>query len=110
MLPPRDSQFMWFSPDFSIASRLDTFLVPRGFISSVLSCDIAPCVFSAHDFVFLSLALSNSPRVGPEVWKITVTTDRRQFILFYLFHFSFFFVFYFHFCVLVRTSGHMTIM
>lgn len=43
MLPPRDSQFTWFSPDFSIASRLDTFLVPRGFISSVLSCDIAPC-------------------------------------------------------------------
>ena len=71
MLPPRDSQFTWFSPDFSIASRLDTFLVPRGFISSVLSCDIAPCVFSDHDFVFLSLALSNSPRVGPGVWKIT---------------------------------------
>ena len=69
-LPPRDSQFMWFSPDFSIASRLDTFLVPRGFTSSVLSCDIAPCVFSDHDFVFLSLALSNSPRVGPGVWKI----------------------------------------
>lgn len=70
MLPPRDSQFTWFSPDFSIASRLDTFLVPRGFISSVLTCDIAPCVFSDHDFVFLSLALSNSPRVGPGVWKI----------------------------------------
>ena len=29
-----------------------------------------------------------------------VTTDRRQFTLFYLFHFSFFFfVFYFHVCV-----------
>ena len=27
-------------------------------------------VFSDHDFVFLSLALSNSPRVGPGVWKI----------------------------------------
>ena len=69
-LYPRDSQFTWFSPDFSIASRLDTFLVPRGFVSSVLSCNIAPCVFSDHDFVFLSLALSNSPRVGPGVWKI----------------------------------------
>ena len=41
-----------------------------------------------------------------------VTTDRRQFILFYLFYFSpfFFFCFYLHICVLVRTSGHMIVM
>ena len=43
-----------------------------------------------------------------------VTTDRRQFILFYLFYFfPFFFVlfcFYLHICVLVRTSGHMIVM
>ena len=41
----------------------------------------------------------------------SVTTDRRQFILFYLFYFSpFFFCFYLHICVLVRTSGHMIVM
>ena len=39
-----------------------------------------------------------------------VTTDRRQFTLFYLFHFSFFF--WYFICMsafLVRTSGHMMI-
>ena len=39
-----------------------------------------------------------------------VTTDRRQFTLFYLFHFSFFFLYFI--CMsafLVRTSGHMMI-
>ena len=42
-----------------------------------------------------------------------VTTDRRQFILFYLFYFLpffFLFCFYLHICVLVRTSGHMIVM
>lgn len=44
-LHSRDSQFTWFSSDFSFASHLDTFLIPRGFILSVLSCDIPLCVF-----------------------------------------------------------------
>ena len=69
-LHPRDFQFTWFSPDLSVASRLDTFLVFRSFSSSVSSCDIAPCVFSDHDFVFISFDLGSSPRVGPGVWKI----------------------------------------
>ena len=43
--------------------------------------------------------------------QLGVTTDRRQFILFYLFYFSpFFFCFYLHLCVLVRTSGHTIVM
>ena len=55
----------------------------------------------------------------PKFERKRVTTDRRQYILFYLFYFFpfffiyffyLFFLFYFHFCVLVRTSGHMTIM
>ena len=40
----------------------------------------------------------------------SVTTDRRQFILFYLFYFPLFLVFYLHICVLVRTSGQMIVM
>ena len=43
-------------------------------------------------------------------YSANVTTDRRQFILFYLFYFSLFFCFYLHICVLVRTSGHMIVM
>ena len=51
----------------------------------------------------------------PKFERKRVTTDRRQYILFYLFYFFpfffyLFFLFYFRFCVLVRTSGHMTIM
>ena len=42
--------------------------------------------------------------------QLGVTTDRRQFILFYLFYFSPFFCFYLHLCVLVRTSGHTIVM
>ena len=34
-LHPRDPQFTWFSSDLSVASHLDTFLIPRGLISSV---------------------------------------------------------------------------
>ena len=49
-----------------------------------------------------------------EMVDICVTTDRRQFILFYLLYFSLFFFllfcFYLHICVLVRTSGHMIVM
>ena len=42
--------------------------------------------------------------------QLGVTTDRRQFILFYLFYFPPFFCFYLHLCVLVRTSGHTIVM
>lgn len=69
-LHPRDPQFTWFSSDLSVARRLYTFLILRGLISSVQSCDIAPRVFSDHDFVFISFSLSGSPRVSPGMWKI----------------------------------------
>ena len=39
LLHPRDRQFTWFSQDLSIASRLDTYLVPRLLCNQVTRCD-----------------------------------------------------------------------
>lgn len=64
------SQFTWFNSDSSIASRLYMFLVVRGLISSLKFCDITPCVFSHHEFVFVTLELGDPPRQGPGVWKL----------------------------------------
>ena len=67
---PRDRQFTWFDSSLSIASRLDTFLVSRDLSPHVQLCDILPCSFSDHDFVTLSVDLSNAARLGPGVWKL----------------------------------------
>ena len=69
LLHPRDRQFTWFSPDHSIASRRDTFLVPRLLCNQVTRCDILPCVFSDHDFVILDYDIAGLPLQGPGVWK-----------------------------------------
>ena len=39
---PRVSQCSWFNSDMSIGSRLDSFLVVRELISSLVSCKISP--------------------------------------------------------------------
>ena len=69
LLHPRDRQFTWFSPDHSIASRLDTFLVPRLLCNQVTRCGILPCVFSDHNFVILDYDIAALPLRGPGVWK-----------------------------------------
>lgn len=68
-LHPRISQFTWFNSDLSIASRLDTFLVSRNFRDCVQNCEISPCSYSDHDFVFLDVNLANSFQHGPGLWK-----------------------------------------
>ena len=59
----------WFNSDMSIGSRLDSFLVVRELISSLVSCEISPCVFSDHDYVTLDVDLSQIFDFGPGVWK-----------------------------------------
>lgn len=66
---PRDRQFTWFSSDFSIASRLDSFLISRYLCEQVVSCEIRPCVYSDHDFVYIELDLHLASQHGPGVWK-----------------------------------------
>ena len=61
---PRDRQFTWFNSDFSIASRLDSFLISRYLCDEVVSCEIRPCVYSDHDFVYLDLDLD----LHTDVW------------------------------------------
>ena len=66
---PRERQFTWFNSDLSIASRLDSFLISRYLCDRVISCEIYPCVYSDHDFVFISLELHMADVWGPGVWK-----------------------------------------
>lgn len=66
---PRVSQCSWFNSDLSIGSRLDSFLVARDLLNSLLSCEISPCVFSDHDFVTLDVDLSHVFDFRPGVWK-----------------------------------------
>ena len=66
---PRDRQFTWVSSDFSIASRLDSFLISRYFCEQVVSCEIRPCVYPDHDFVYIELDLHSVSQRGRGVWK-----------------------------------------
>ena len=59
----------WFSSDLSIASRLDSFLISRHLCDHVVFCEIRPCVYSDHDFVFIELNLHSISQRGPGVWK-----------------------------------------
>lgn len=66
---PRVTHCTWFNANFSIGSRLDTFLISRDLLSKVSSCEIAPCGFSDHDFVSLNLDIADFCQNGPGVWK-----------------------------------------
>ena len=68
-LHPRLCQCTWFNSNFSIGSCLDKFFVPTRFMSSFISCDITPCVFSDHDFVSLSFQATGNISRGPGLWK-----------------------------------------
>ena len=66
---PRERQFTWFSPDLSIASRLDSFLISCHLCDHVVFCEIRLCVYSDHDFVYIELNLHSVSQRGPGVWK-----------------------------------------
>jgi len=69
----KERQYTWYNSDFSIASRLDYFLITRSLCDRVTSCEIHPCVYSDHDFVFLDLNLHTTTQWGPGVWKFNNT-------------------------------------
>ena len=66
---PRDRQFTWFNFDLSLASRLDSLLISRYLCAQVISCEIRPCVYSDHDFVYIEFNLNTADCRGPGVWK-----------------------------------------
>ena len=66
---PRDRQFTWFNFDLSLASRLDSFLISRYLCAQVISCEIRPCVYYDHDFVYIELNLHTAAPRGAGVWK-----------------------------------------
>ena len=67
---PHEKQFSWFNHDLTIASRLDSFLVPRRLCAQVVNCFISPCAYLDHDFVILDLDFSDILPCGPGVWKL----------------------------------------
>ena len=69
----KERQYTWFNSDLSIASRLDTFLISRYLCAQVISCEIRPCVYSDHEFVFLELNLHSVNNWGSGVWKFNNT-------------------------------------
>ena len=66
---PRERQFTWFNFDLSLASRLDSFLISRYLCAQVISCEIRPCVYSDHDFVYIEFHLNTADCRDPGVWK-----------------------------------------
>ena len=72
LLHPKVKAFTWFSPDLSVASSLDTFMVSWSLTDQIESCDIVPCVFSDHDFVTFNLVLTDLPLFGLGVWKLNI--------------------------------------
>ena len=69
MKDPREKLFTWYNSNLSMASRLDTFLISRFLCKQVISCEIRPCVYSDHDFVFLEVNLHTVNRWGLGTWK-----------------------------------------
>ena len=63
------SQCSWFNFDLTIGSRLDSFLVTRNLLNSLLSCEISPCTFLDHEFVTSDVDLSHVFELGPGIWK-----------------------------------------
>ena len=53
----------------TIASRLDSFSIPKSSYHLIISCDIFPCTYSDHDFVILNLDFRDRINRGPGVWK-----------------------------------------
>ena len=51
----REKQLTWFNADLTIASRLDSFLIPKSSYHLIISCDIFPCTYSDHGFAILNL-------------------------------------------------------
>ena len=68
-LHPHLRQCKWFNFDFSIGSRLDKFFVSNSLMSSIISCEISPCVFSEHDLICLSIRPDGNNSDGPGLWK-----------------------------------------
>lgn len=75
---PREKLFTWYNSDLSIASRLDTFLISRFLCKQVILCEIRPCVYSDHDFVFLELNLHTVNRCGFGTWKFNNSLLREE--------------------------------
>ena len=72
-------KFTWFNADLSIASRLDSFLIPKSWYHLIVNCDIFPCTYPDHDFVILDLDSRDRISRGPRVWKFNYSLLNDEF-------------------------------
>ena len=66
---PLAREFTWFNHDYSIASRLDKFVVSKDLFTSDCQCEISLCPLSDHDFVSFVFEIPESVKRGPGVWE-----------------------------------------
>ena len=70
------------SPDLSIASRLDSFLLSRldsARVCFFFFCETRTCAFSDHDYVIRNFEPSNMPLRGRALWKFNNSMLEDQF-------------------------------
>ena len=65
-------QCTWFNANKTISSRLDKFFIAQDLVSTVIKCEILPCVFSDHDSVDLVFAVEDVFSHGPGVWRLNL--------------------------------------
>ena len=65
-------QCTWFNANKTIGSRLDKFFIVQDLVSTVIRCEILPCVFSDHDSVDLVFEAENVFSHGPGVWRLNL--------------------------------------
>ena len=72
-LNPRGVSFTWSNSDYSLATRIDRFLVSRSLFKFVRSNKVLPCVFSDHDFVVLDFSFDGFSNKRDGVWRLNTT-------------------------------------
>ena len=68
ILNPKGRDYSFFSPPHSTFSRIDLFLISRGFLQSVISCSIGSILVSDHALVNLEV-LPFSDRIRMPRWR-----------------------------------------
>ena len=63
-------QCTWFNSSKTIGSRLDKFFIAQELVSTVISCEILPSLFSDHDSVDLVFDVTDFSSHGLGVWRL----------------------------------------
>ena len=65
-------QCTWFNSAKTIGSRLDKFFIAQDLVSTVISCEILPLLFSDHDSVELVFDVTDFSSHGTGIWRLNL--------------------------------------